>query len=226
MNREVAIRLLQAWGHSVAIAEGGAAALAALAGRDVDLVLMDVQMPDMNGFEVAAEIRRREQGHGSRTAIVALTAHGTAADRDRCLAAGMDDYVGKPLDARALFQTIERFAPDPSAVPPSTGEISRADPALERRLADLFGEHAPRLLAAVRDALDRADGPSAAVAAHTLKGAVGNLSARAALGAAERLEMFAHEGNLEEARIAHAVAEREIADLLATLRAVTHRNAG
>ena len=77
----------------------------------------------------------------------------------------------------------------------------------------------------MRDALDRADATSAAVAAHTLKGAVGNLPARAAFGAAERLETLAHEGNLEEARIAYAVAEREIADLLTMLRAAAQRNA-
>ena len=186
---------------------------------------MDVQMPRMDGLQVTAEIRRREQGRGSRTPIVALTAHGTAADRERCLAAEMDDYVSKPLDARVLFQTIERFVPSPSAGLPSIAEISRADPALERRLADLFAEHVPRLLATVRDALDREDGPGTAVAAHTLKGAVGNLPARAAFGAAERLETFAHEGNLEEARIACAVTEREIADLLTILRAAAQGNA-
>ena len=175
MNQEVAIRLLEAWGHAVTTAESGPAALAALADRHVDLVLMDVQMPGMDGLDATAEIRRRQQGRGSRTPIVALTAHGTAADRERCLAAGMDDFVSKPLDARVLFQTIERFVRSPSAAPPSVTEISHTDPALERRLADLFAEHAPRLLAAVRNALDRGDATSAAVAAHTLKGAVGNL---------------------------------------------------
>jgi signal transduction histidine kinase/DNA-binding NarL/FixJ family response regulator len=220
VNQEVAIRLLEAWGHAVTTAESGQDALAALAARDFDLVLMDVQMAGMDGLQATAEIRRREQGRGSRTPIVALTAHGTAADRERCLAAGMDDFVSKPLDARVLFRAIEQFVPTPSSSTlPSVGEISRPDPALERRLADLFAEHAPRLLAAVRDALDRADAGGAAVAAHTLKGAVGNLPAPAAFGAAERLETLAHDGNLEEARMAHAVAEREIAKLLTMLRA-------
>jgi signal transduction histidine kinase/DNA-binding response OmpR family regulator len=219
VNQEVAIRLLEAWGHAVTTAESGPAALAALADRHVDLVLMDVQMPGMDGLHATAEIRRREQGCGWRTPIVALTAHGTAADRERCLAAGMDDFVSKPLDARVLFQTIERFVGSPSGAPPSVAEISRTDPALERRLADLFAEHAPRLLTAVRNALERADATSAAVAAHTLKGAVGNLPARTAFGAAERLETLAYAGNLEEARMAYAVTEREIVDLLTRLRA-------
>jgi two-component system, sensor histidine kinase and response regulator len=180
---------------------------------------MDVQMPGMDGLQATAEIRRREQGSGWRTPIVALTAHGAAADRERCLAAGMDDFVSKPLDARVLFRTIERLVPSPSAAPPSIAEMSRADPTLERRLADLFAEHAPRLLAAVRDALGRADATGAAVAAHTLKGAVGNLQARTAFDAVERLEALTHHENLEEANIAYAVAEREIANLLTMLRA-------
>jgi signal transduction histidine kinase/DNA-binding NarL/FixJ family response regulator len=219
VNQEVAIRLLEAWGHAVITAESGSAALAALADRHFDLVLMDVQMPGMDGLQATVEIRRREQDRGSRTPIVALTAHGTAADRERCLAAGMDDFVSKPLDARLLFRVIERLVPSPSAPPPTFAQISPADPALERRLADLFAEHAPRLLAGVRDALDRADAIGAAVAAHTLKGAVGNFPARTAVAAAERLEMLAHEGNLEAARIAYAETEREIADLLTMLRA-------
>jgi signal transduction histidine kinase/DNA-binding response OmpR family regulator len=219
VNQEVAIRLLEAWGHAVLTAETGPAALAALADRHFDLVLMDVQMPGMDGLQATAEIRRREQGSGWRTPIVALTAHGAAADRERCLAAGMDDFVSKPLDARVLFRTIERLVPSPSAAPPSIAEMSRADPTLERRLADLFAEHAPRLLAAVRDALGRADATGAAVAAHTLKGAVGNLQARTAFDAVERLEALTHHENLEEANIAYAVAEREIANLLTMLRA-------
>jgi signal transduction histidine kinase/CheY-like chemotaxis protein/HPt (histidine-containing phosphotransfer) domain-containing protein len=218
VNQEVATRLLEAWGHAVITAESGPAALAALADRRFDLVLMDVQMPGMDGLEATAEIRRREQDSGWRTPIVALTAHGTAADRERCLAAGMDDFVSKPLDAPVLFRAIERLVPSLSAAPPSVAESARADPALERRLAELFAEHAPRLLTAVRDALDGADAASAAVAVHTLKGAVGNLPVRTAFDAVERLETLVHEGHLEQARIAYAVAEREIVDFLTTLR--------
>ena len=214
VNQEVAKRLLEGWGHAVTTAESGPAALAALADRTFDLVLMDVQMPYMDGILTTKEIRRREQVSGLHTPIIALTAHGTTADRERCLVAGMDDFISKPLDAQALFQTIERVVPSSSAAPPRVAEVSRADPALEYRLAELFAKHAPRLLAAVRDALDRADTAGAAVAAHTLKGAVGNLPAPKAFSAAERLETLAREGNLAEARTAHAVAEREIADLL------------
>ena len=219
VNQEVAMRLLEGWGHAVTVAESGPAALAALADHPFDLVLMDVQMPYMDGLLTTKEIRRREQVSGLHTPIIALTAHGTTADRERCLVAGMDDFISKPLDAQALCQTIERVVPSSPETPPRVVEVSPADPALEDRLAQLFAQHAPRLLAAVRDALDRVDATGVAVAAHTLKGAVGNLPAPKAFTAAERLEMVAREGNLGDARTAFAVAEQEIADLLTTLRA-------
>jgi signal transduction histidine kinase/DNA-binding response OmpR family regulator len=219
VNQEVAMRLLEGWGHVVTITESGPAALAALADRPFDLVLMDVQMPYMDGILTTKEIRRREQVSGLHTPIIALTAHGTTADRERCLVAGMDDFISKPLDAQTLFQTIERVVPSSSTTPQRVAEVSPADPALEERLAQLFAKHVPRLLAAVREALDRADAAGAAVAAHTLKGAVGNLRAPKAFRAAERLETVSREGNLQESRTAYVAAEREIADLLTTLRA-------
>jgi signal transduction histidine kinase/ActR/RegA family two-component response regulator/HPt (histidine-containing phosphotransfer) domain-containing protein len=268
LNLEVATSLLRSWGHAVTPATSGPAALAALAQRPFDLVLMDVQMPIMDGLQATAEIRRREQERGTRTPIVALTAHGTADDRERCLAAGMDDFVSKPLDTRVLFQTIERFAPAgsagglaaggpggavpcrnagvapaplprdaeiPSVTPPRVADVSPAGPrraadaspagphsvagspldnhGLEARLVQLVAQHAPPLVAAVRAALDRVDAPGAATAAHTLKGAVGNLPGRAAYEAAARVEALAREGNLAEARAACAAVERVLADL-------------
>jgi signal transduction histidine kinase/DNA-binding response OmpR family regulator len=217
VNQDVATSLLESWGHAVTPATSGPAALAALADRPFDLVLMDVQMPGMDGLETTAEIRRREQASGSRTPIIALTAHGTAADRARCLAAGMDDVVSKPLDARTLFQVIERLGRGSSPAPPGSAETPPADPALEARLTRLVAEHAPHLLAAARDALDRADLAGAAAAAHTLKGAVGNLPQRTAYDAAERLEALARDGNLGEARTAYATVERVLADLLTAI---------
>ena len=124
VNQEVATSLLESWGHAVTFASSGPAALAALADRSFDLVLMDVQMPTMDGLQTTAEIRRREQVRGSRTPIIALTAHGTVDDRERCLAAGMDDFVSKPLDPRALFQMIERLGSGSSADPSDVAEDS------------------------------------------------------------------------------------------------------
>jgi CheY-like chemotaxis protein len=107
VNQRIAERLLTRRGHTVTIVSSGRAALDALARDSFDIVLMDVQMPDMDGFEATAAIRRRERETGERIRIVAMTAHAMQGDRERCLAAGMDDYISKPIDQRVLFDVVE-----------------------------------------------------------------------------------------------------------------------
>jgi len=107
VNRRVAYYLLEKQGHQVTEVENGKEALSALEKNIFDLILMDVQMPVMDGFEATAEIRKREQSAGSHTPIVAMTAHAMKGDRDRCLEAGMDDYVSKPLNPKELSIKIE-----------------------------------------------------------------------------------------------------------------------
>jgi CheY-like chemotaxis protein len=110
VNQTLARRLLEKRGHTVVIAENGRAALEALAGDAFDLILMDVQMPVLGGLEAAACIRERERiaGCGARIPIIALTANAMAGDRERCIEAGMDEYLAKPIQARDLFATMER----------------------------------------------------------------------------------------------------------------------
>ena len=108
VNQKLGQRLLQRLGHDVALADDGAQALAVLAERDFDVVLMDVQMPGMDGFEATAAIRAGEREHGGHVPIVAMTAHAMKGDRERCLAAGMDDYVPKPVDPAGLRAALER----------------------------------------------------------------------------------------------------------------------
>jgi len=120
INQRVVIGLLQKRGHDVIVANNGAEALAALEQRSFDLVLMDVQMPDMGGFEATKEIRLRE-GTERRTRIVAMTAHAMAGDRERCLAAGMDAYLTKPINPEALFATVEEGEPAFEFTPRATG---------------------------------------------------------------------------------------------------------
>jgi two-component system sensor histidine kinase/response regulator len=107
VNQRVAVGLLTKRGHTVTIANNGLEALAALEASTFDLVLMDVQMPEMGGFEAAAEIRRRALGTGTHVRIVAMTAHAMSGDRERCLAAGMDGYLSKPIDPAGLFAAVE-----------------------------------------------------------------------------------------------------------------------
>ncbi len=112
VNQTLAVRLLEKRGHCVKTAENGRDALAAFSREEFDLVLMDVQMPGMNGFEATAAIRAQERATGAHVPIVAMTAHALKGDEERCLAAGMDAYVSKPIKANVLFQTIEGLLPD------------------------------------------------------------------------------------------------------------------
>jgi CheY-like chemotaxis protein len=110
VNQKLAIRLLEKRGHRVTVAGNGKEAMAAIAREPFDAVLMDVQMPEMDGIEVTRRLRRREKETGGHLPIIAMTAHAMKGDRQRCLEAGMDDYVSKPLQPNELFDTVERNA--------------------------------------------------------------------------------------------------------------------
>jgi CheY-like chemotaxis protein len=116
VNQFLARRLLERWGHAVVLAETGREAVAAHAEQTFDVILMDVQMPEMNGFEATAAIRAAELPSADGTWIIAMTAHAMKGDRERCLAAGMDDYISKPIDHAILFDAIERVPLAPSGV--------------------------------------------------------------------------------------------------------------
>ncbi len=120
VNQHLAQRLLEKRGHSLVVVANGREALAALEAHSFDIVLMDVQMPEMNGLEATAAIRRREEATGAHVPIIAMTAHAMVGDREKCLAAGMDGYVSKPLRPQELFAAIESLAahPTPAKAPP------------------------------------------------------------------------------------------------------------
>jgi CheY-like chemotaxis protein len=129
VNQMVAVRLLQKQGHVVTLAANGRMALAAVEKEAFDLILMDVQMPEMDGLEATAAIRAREKFTGEHIPIIAITAHAMVGDKERCLEAGMDGYVSKPLQVKDFFNEIERLCPIPAsedAYEASTGQSGRA----------------------------------------------------------------------------------------------------
>jgi CheY-like chemotaxis protein len=108
VNQRVAAGLLTRRGHVVTVVGNGREAVDAVQRGEFDVVLMDVQMPEMDGFEATAAIRERERETGQRIRIVAMTAHAMSGDRERCLAAGMDGYLSKPIEQRMLYEAVER----------------------------------------------------------------------------------------------------------------------
>jgi CheY-like chemotaxis protein len=116
VNQTLAVRLLEKRGHRVQVAGDGREALEKLKKADFDLVLMDIQMPVMGGFEATSAVREMEKGTGKHIPIVALTAHAVNGDRESCLATGMDGYIAKPIRPEELFEQIETLIP---SVPPA-----------------------------------------------------------------------------------------------------------
>jgi len=250
VNQQLAVRLLRKRGHFVVVANNGREAVNQLEKnqfRGFDLVLMDVQMPEMDGWEATAAIRARESQSGVRIPIVAMTAHALKGDRERCLAAGMDGYVSKPIRLDHLLAEMERClssAPTPPLPPPSATPYPdspsaldedplqevlhrqvlldrvEGDRALLEEMVAIFHEESPRQLAELLEALARSDAPAAERAAHKIKGAVGNFAASAAATAAEKAELLARVGNLEGARAAASVLEKELERLRPVLTAV------
>jgi signal transduction histidine kinase/CheY-like chemotaxis protein/HPt (histidine-containing phosphotransfer) domain-containing protein len=225
INRMVAERLLEKRGHTVVAVENGREALAAVIKEPFDILLMDVQMPEMDGYEATSAIRAYEQTRGRRTPIIALTAHAMKGDRERCLAAGMDAYVSKPIAAEELLERIDdllssdpaasrgpgtsRSGPAPSG--PAAGGppvLDRAealghvggDPALLAEVVAIFRNEGPRILESIERALAAGTCPPVAASAHRLKGSLATLGAGASVAAAERLEESAAAGDLRLAR--------------------------
>jgi two-component system, sensor histidine kinase and response regulator len=234
-NRKLVELLLGQQRHRVTAVSNGREAVDQAARKRFDLVLMDVQMPEMDGFQATATIREREQRTGSHIPIVAMTAHAMAGDRERCLGAGMDAYLSKPLRADDLMATIARFFPaDAEAAPvrpaPAAGKPKEAAIDQEALLAD-FGHNRKVLIEVIgvflvdaRAYLDRLraaaaanDAPAAAATAHALKGSVGLFSKGAAFEAARALEHAAKAGEPTpdeglhelEAAVAQVCAELE-----------------
>jgi len=213
VNRLLAQRLLQRHGHEIETVCNGVEALAALERRRFDLVLMDVQMPELDGFETTRRLRQREQATGGHLPVIAMTAHALLGDRERCLAAGMDGYLAKPIRADELYTAIEAVAPAARAVAAAApaapaprdlaGEDRLAfvagDETLFRELAELFLASGPEQLRELCAAVSQRDAAAVRRLAHSLKGPVGNFGAHEAFDQASRLESLARANDLVNA---------------------------
>jgi CheY-like chemotaxis protein/HPt (histidine-containing phosphotransfer) domain-containing protein len=241
VNQKVAVRMLGKLGCRVDVAKNGREAVEMAAETAYDVIFMDCQMPEMDGYEATRLIRERE-GEGRHTPIVALTAHAMAGDRERCLAAGMDDYLSKPVPREGMEAVLRRYADaelsdeaalhgagqgasDRPAAEPSFDKdtLLRAvdrDPEMIAELARLFRRQALPQLEELRAAVAAGDAESVRRLGHALKGGLATLYAREAAALAHEVEEAGKAGNPKDAlRVLPKLEEhvRAIPDELAEL---------
>jgi len=209
-NAELVRELLRRRGHRPHIVATGNEALASLEAQQFDLLLLDLHMPGLDGFQVIERVRAKERAAGGHLPVIALTARSRTEDRDRCLAAGMDGYLVKPIDRNALWSELERFAPSHQWV--DAGVLLAAcggDATILEALKIAVREHLPAAVGRVEDAFRRTDARELREAAHSLHGMVATVSS-AAGSAASAIEDGAAEGALER-----------VPSILGQLKAVT-----
>jgi CheY-like chemotaxis protein len=229
VNRTLVTTLLKKRGHSVKAVENGREAIAAIqaaGARRFDLVVMDVQMPEMGGFEATEAIRAGERSTGQHVPIVALTAHAMQGDRARCLEAGMDGYLTKPIDVDELIATVEGFGGQPSeSVDEQPTQASAAvifdertalacaagDRRLLKRIIALFRSDRSTALRSIGRAVAEEDGEALRMAAHALKGSIATVGGARGREAAAELEQMGRENQFYQAERAYRRLSKEIA---------------
>jgi CheY-like chemotaxis protein len=217
VNQRVAMGFLKRAGHEVTLAEDGEAAIRYWKDQPFDIILMDVQMPIMDGLEATTAIRKFELTSGTRIPIIAMTAAAMKGDKERCLAVGMDDYVSKPIAPDALFATIAKYvdgftAPEPAPAIEGNDEqreivdfdlaLTQVPGGIEvlKDLAGIFLTECPKLLKDLRQGLADEDVEATQRAAHTLKGAARILAANRLTEITSEFELLAKNRQLETIR--------------------------
>jgi CheY-like chemotaxis protein len=253
VNQRVAVGILEKLGHHVVVANHGGEALAAMEYQRFDLVLMDVQMPIMDGFEATRMIRDRENGIDLHTPIVAMTAHAMKGDRERCINAGMDEYLSKPIRRDELLKVLSSIEPAEESLSRTFKNGHEKSVAVKTAKAtdvqlskefdevavmalfdgdmDLFGEvvnlfltDGAKLVEDARKALANGDLEGVKRAAHSLKGATGYLGGGPSENAAKRLEKIAASGSLVEATPVFDELEKAVGRLSEALLARMSEN--
>jgi two-component system, sensor histidine kinase and response regulator len=228
-NQKVAVFKLEGMGHRVRVASSGNEALELLEGESFDLALMDVQMPGMDGFETTALIRERERQTGRRLPIIAVTARAAKSDHDRCLQAGMDAHVAKPIQDDELARAIRVALPQAPAPAPRESGVLDPDTALSRvggnrdmlkQLSSVFQHTGPRLLGEMWSAIQNGDAQKLNEAAHSLKGMVAFFGDTTAAEAALKLEEMGRDNKLTHGSAEWAVLKSRVEQITEALPAL------
>jgi len=226
-TRGLLIELLARRAHSVAGVRDGREALAALDKEPFDIIFLDEEMPGMNGIATARALSQRRSSPGKHPVVIGLSGNSTEADERRCLEAGMDSFLAKPICMEDLYHVVDLFTPWPGSAAPQTtppaqlrepsrdlaAHLRRAtggDQKLLRSLVETFLADAPKNISTLRRALARKDARALATAAHSLKGSLGIFGADCAAAAARNLQVIGRAGDLEGAAREFRALEDEI----------------
>jgi two-component system, sensor histidine kinase and response regulator len=235
INQMVAVRMLEKLGHVPVLAANGELAVSMIKSEKFDLVMMDVQMPVKDGLAATREIRELEKETDAHIPIVAMTAHAIEGYKERCLAAGMDGYITKPLNSRAIQETIAAICKEGWHSSADLCEATTSwslemglktlggDEALLREVLQIFLEEGPKHLAAIQQGIDEGDAPRVENAAHTLKGELGYLGLVEAAAKARELERLGHENSLPTASDLFRGLKAELLGVCTAMRQVTEK---
>jgi two-component system, sensor histidine kinase and response regulator len=231
-NQKFITRLLDRWDYEAVVVENGRLAIDALAQDSFDLVLMDVQMPEMDGFEATRAIREMEKKSGMHVPIIAMTAHAMKGDRERCLEVGMDAYVPKPISAEKLLETIKVIVSDPPSGKETESQATPAPAVIERNSllsafdndldllkesVDLYIDEYPKMMKTLQQAIQNQDAAGIERTAHAIKGMVGNFQADTAANTAFDLEQRGKKVQFKGVEKIHRTLAAELDGLKSTL---------
>jgi CheY-like chemotaxis protein len=253
VNQKVAVSILERLGYRADVAANGLEAIEALSRIRYAAILMDVHMPEMDGYKATTEIKRREEAQARRTPIIAMTANAMQGDRERALEAGMDDYVAKPVTAKELEAVLERWVSPPETSQPDTGApMTDAEPTIMdgkedasldedvlaalrqlqgagepdvfEELIGLYLEDTPTQLAALRSAVEAARADTVETIAHTLKGSSASMGAQNLSAICAELEGVGASGDLPKVTRLLERLEEEFGRVRAALEAELARS--
>lgn len=235
VNQQTATIMLQKLGHEVTVANNGVEALEQATLGDYDLVFMDIQMPEMDGLTATRKVREKEAETGKHVPIVAMTAHTMKGDQERCLEAGMDDYISKPIRRKEVAKVIARVAEklmmsnETPEAETGGGDVLDHEALMEEldddfemleTMLEIYTRDSAERMPKIRDAIAAGDAETVMAEAHALKGGSGTFFATAAFETANKLEAMGRENELADAQSTFVVLEADVEKLKATVKQI------